>query len=61
MMYAVSVRTLLQVHAREEELVHVFALESILFRAAQIVSAAAAGALLSVAAQWLGWTLVYGH
>jgi hypothetical protein len=49
MLYAVAVRTLLQVHCPKEQLIHVFALESMLGRASFIVGSAGAGALLTFA------------
>lgn len=49
MLYAVAVRTLLQVHCPKEQLIHVFALESMLGRASFIVGSAGAGALLTLA------------
>ncbi|HET8642349.1 MAG TPA: MFS transporter [Pseudonocardiaceae bacterium] len=58
MLYAVSVRTLLQTSASEQELIHVFAAESVLSRSAQIGGAALAGALLTFAAVPVGWMLV---
>lgn len=58
MFYAVAVRTLLQDSCGPQELVHVFALESILSRTALIVGAAAAGAVLTLAAVPVGGILV---
>ncbi len=58
MLYAVSVRTLLQNECSDQELIHVFAAESVLSRSAQIAGAAAAGALLTVTAVTVGWLLV---
>jgi len=58
MMYVVAVRTLLQTSCAPGELIHVFALESMLSRAAQIIGAAAAGAVLSLAVVRASWTLL---
>jgi MFS family permease len=58
MLYAVAVRTLLQNSVARHELIHVFALESILSRAALIAGATAAGAVLSFGAVPVGATLV---
>jgi MFS family permease len=58
MCYAVAVRTLLQASCEPSELVHVFALESILSRAALIAGAAAAGGVLSATAVPVSATLV---
>lgn len=49
MLYAVAVRTLLQQRGTGDQLVHLFALESILSRCAQVAGAAIAGVLVASA------------
>jgi hypothetical protein len=58
MMYVVAVRTLLQTSSGPGELIHVFALESMLSRAAQIIGAATAGVVLSLGVVGVSWTLL---
>ncbi|MFC4770230.1 MFS transporter [Effusibacillus consociatus] len=58
MMYAVAVRTLLQTNSPKEELIHIFAYESILSRTAFIVGAGMSGGLLSYSGLTANWVIL---
>ncbi|OPG90921.1 hypothetical protein B2I22_16920 [Bacillus spizizenii] len=59
MMYSIAVRTLLQTSVQKEEVIHVFALESILSRSASIVGALVAGSLISLFSITANWVIFY--
>jgi Major Facilitator Superfamily len=59
MLYAVAIRTLLQLHCPKEELIHVFALESMLGRASFIAGSALAGAALTLAVAAVNQIVLY--
>jgi MFS family permease len=58
MLYAVSVRTLLQTTSPQREVVHVFALESVLSRTAAVVGAAIGGTLVGLSVLRVNWTIL---
>jgi MFS transporter, NRE family, putaive nickel resistance protein len=57
MCYAVGVRTLLQTSSPPDERVHVFGLESVLSRTAQILGAGLAGVLLTASVLRVNWAI----
>ncbi|MFC3790334.1 MFS transporter [Paenibacillus sp. GCM10012307] len=59
MFYSIAIRTLLQKNSRQEELIHVFAFESILSRAALIIGSGLAGIALDVTSLTVNWAILF--